>query len=474
MKRKLLILLVLFAVAKMNAQSYMGYISDNYAGVQGVLFNPASIVDSRFKADINFLSTSSSLNNDYYGVSLFDLPSESYDFNKEVSRSPSKNNSGIMYSDIMGTSFMFNIAPKHAIAVYTRARAILNGNNINGELFDEVKGGLDNASSFNIEVGSPKLVGHTWAEFGASYAAVLWQSKQHFLKGGITAKYLVGGVNSYVDGHNVSAAFIKTNDPTTSTLITTGTVTIGSSPDLIVGDEDVNFNPDSKGYGADLGLVYEWRPDYESYDLDKAGSADNNFKDLNKYKLRFGMSVTDLGSIQYKNLKQDVYNINGIVTQQEIEDIEFDDLGSFLEAHYGAPVSTRRDSKSKLPTMLHFDADWNVYKRFYLNMTGNLSLVDKLDLNSTYSQNTWMLTPRYETRWFTFSLPINYMEYSGMQVGTGFRCGPLFVGSSSLITNLLSKQSKGADVYFGVKIPVYHKKGTTPKEETVEDKTKEQ
>jgi outer membrane protein OmpA-like peptidoglycan-associated protein len=68
------------------------------------------------------------------------------------------------------------------------------------------------------------------------------------------------------------------------------------------------------------------------------------------------------------------------------------------------------------------------------------------------------LTPRYETRWFTFSLPINYMEYSGVQVGTGLRFGPMFIGSSSVITNLVSKESKAADVYFGFKIPVYQKK----------------
>jgi len=471
MKRSLLFLIVLFSIAKTNAQSYMGYIPDNYAGVQGVLFNPASIADSRFKTDINIFSTSSSLNNDYYGINLFDAMKSNYDFDKDAFRAPTKNNGGIMYSDIMGPSFMFNIAPKHSIAIYTRARAVLNGNSINGELFDQFKGGFDDASSFlNLAVGSPKIVGHTWAEVGASYAAVLWQSKQHFLKGGLTAKYLVGGINSYVDGDNITADYVQTGDASTSVLNTTGTIAIGSSQDFITGDEDVKFDPNSKGFGADLGLVYEWRPDYESYDVSKAKPSDNNFRDLNKYKLRFGVSVTDIGYINYKNMKQDKYNINGIVTAQEIEDADFDNLGDFLEDHYGTPVTTYKNSKVNLPTMLHVDVDWNMYKKFYLNMTGNLSLVDKLATNTTHSQNTWMLTPRYETRWFTFSLPINYMEYSGMQVGSGLRFGALFVGSSSVITNLLSKDSKGADVYFGIKIPVYEKKFKDTDQDDVLDK----
>lgn len=455
MKKTLLFFILLFSVIPTKAQTYMGYIPDNYAGIQSVLFNPASIADSRFRADINLFSTSSSLVNDYYGVSLFELPKASYDFDKEAVRTPSKNNGGILYSDVLGTSFMFNIAPKHTIAIYSRARAIMNGTDINGELFDQFNGGLDMASNFLINVGNPKIVGQTWGEVGATYAGVLWRNGEHFLKGGFTAKYLVGGINSYVDGNNVSASFNQTGDPSTSTLTTTGTITIGSSQDFITGDDDVKFDPNSKGFGADLGLVYEWRPDYITYNADDTKST--CFKDLNKYKLRVGVSITDIGHINYDKMKQDIYKINGIVTQQELEDVEFGDLGDFLEAHYGAPVTVYQKSKSNLPTMLHADIDWNVENKFYLNLTGNFNLVDAAGMNKTYSQNSWMLTPRYESKWFTFSLPINYMEFTGMQVGSGLRFGALFVGSSSVITNLLSNKSKGADVYFGVKIPIYQR-----------------
>lgn len=468
MKNKLLFLLVFASAFAANAQSYMGYFPDNYAGVQGVLFNPATIVDSRFKTDINIFSTSSSLNNDFYGISLFDLSKSSYDIEKDGKRTPTKNNGGIVYSDVMGPAFMFNIAPKHAIAIFTRARAVVNANDVNGELYNQVKDGLEDASDFNINVGSPNMVGHTWGEVGASYAAVLWQNKQHFLKGGLTAKYLIGGVNSYAKADNVTSTFIQTNDPSTSTLTTTGTLTIGSSQDFITGDEDVKFDTNSKGYGADFGFVYEWRPDYASYDLNNAKAVDNNFKDLNKYKLRFGLSITDLGSIKYNNSKIDSYNINGVVTAQDIDDI--DEIGDFLEEHYGTPTTVYKTVKANLPTVMHLDADWNMYKKFYLNLNGNLSLVDKSAMGKTSSANTVILTPRYETKWFTFSLPINYMEYSGMQVGTGLRFGPLFVGSSSLITNWISKESKAADVYFGFKIPVYQKKFKDTDEDGVLDK----
>lgn len=467
MKKILILFSLSVGVFSVNAQTYMGYLPDNYAGVQGVLVNPATIVDSRFRADINLFSTSSSLNNDFYGLSLFDLSKSSYDAEKDGTRTPSSNNNGIVYSDVMGPSFMFNIAPKHAIALFTRARAVVNLNSINGDLYNQLKDGLDDASDFNINVGNPNIVGHTWGEIGASYATVLLQNKQHFLKGGFTAKYLVGGVNAYTKGSGIKTAFNQTGNPMTSTVGTAGELTIGSSQDFITGDEDVKFDPNSKGYGFDFGFIYEWRPDFEAYDLNNAKAVDNNFKDQNKYKLRFGLSITDIGSINYKNSKQEIYNFNNILTQEQIE--ATDNIDEFL-ALYTAPITTFKDVKVNLPSALHLDADWNMYKKFYLNLHGNIGLTDKAGVNSSSIANTFILTPRYETKWFTFSLPINYMEYSGMQVGSGLRFGPVFVGSSSVITNWLSKDSKAADVYFGVKIPVYHHKFQDSDEDGVLDK----
>jgi hypothetical protein len=152
MKNKLLVLLILTAsIAK--AQSYLGYFHDNYAGVQSVLFNPASIADSRFKTDVNLFSASGSVQNDLYGVRLFDVYKDGYDFDTEAKMTPSNANSGLANFDIMGPSFMFNIAPKHTIAVFTRARSVSNIRNINGYLIDQVKDGLDESTDFNLDAG---------------------------------------------------------------------------------------------------------------------------------------------------------------------------------------------------------------------------------------------------------------------------------------------------------------------------------
>lgn len=455
MKKTFLILLFLISGLTVSAQSYTGYFHDNYAGVQSVLFNPASIADSRFKTDINLFSVSGSVANDLYGVRFFDIFKKDYNIDRDAKITPSNANNGRANFDIMGPSFMFNIAPKHTLAVFTRARSITNLRDINGNLIDQVKDGLDQASNFNLNAGNAKGASNSWGELGISYAAVLYQNNQHFLKGGLTAKYLQGGVNGYIQGKDVNVTYVEnTGSPENSTLVTSGEITIGASQDFEA-NEDYKFDANSRGFGFDLGLVYEWRPNYADYDLNNAKPADNNFRDLNKYKVRFGLSVTDIGSIDYKNKKQDTYNVNGVVTQQMIDDA--DNLYDFLNEHY-TKTSTSKGAKTNLPTALHADVDWNMYKKFYLNLNGDINMVSTNKLNAYGIADRVSLTPRYESRWFSFYVPMTWMEYSGMQVGSGIRLGAFFVGSGSVLSNVISKESKGADFHVGMKIPVYEKK----------------
>jgi outer membrane protein OmpA-like peptidoglycan-associated protein len=466
MKKKILILLTLTSFVT-HAQSYSGYFHDNYAGVQSVLFNPASIADSRFKTDINLFSVSSAVSNDLYGVKLFDVFKDGYDFDSQSKMTPSNGNNALINLDIMGPSFMFNIAPKHTLALFTRARSITNLRDVNGNLVDQVKDGLDQSSSFSFNAGSPNGASHAWGELGLSYAAVLYQNNQHFLKGGITAKYLQGVGNAYIQGKDANAVFIENpTDPLNSTLITNGQLTIGGSQDWEA-NEDYEFDISSSGVGVDFGFVYEWRPDYEKYDLNKANPADNNFRDLNKYKLRFGLSVTDIGSINYKKAKQDTYDITGTLTQEMIDNT--DNLYDLLNDRY-TKTSTAKGVKTNLPTALHADVDWNIHNKFYLNLNGDISMVSNTKLNAVNIADRVSLTPRYESRWFSFYVPVTWMEYSGTQVGSGLRVGTFFIGSGSIVSNLVSKESKAADFYVGLKIPVYQKKFKDRDQDGVIDK----
>ena len=456
MKKSLLGILVFTSFMSANAQSYLGYTHDNYAGVQGVLFNPASIVDSRFKTDVNLFSMSTSVNNDIYGVSLSNAIKSDYDFDKQANKSFMTNNNAVINTDIMGPSFMFNIAPKHSLAIFTRARAVVNVLNVNGQVINDLSS--DDTDSFpSVTLGSPNAVGNSWGELGLSYAAVLLQRGQHFLKGGVTAKYLQGVANYHFQANNATLKFTEdTVIPQNSTYVSTGTALYGSSQDFDA-NSTIDVDSKSRGFGFDLGLVYEWRPEYDASRDDLS-----SLKHVNKYKVRFGVSVTDIGHMKYEKGIRENYDLNKNFTENDLDNADG------IEDLFTSTGIVNGTVNSYLPTAVHADVDWNIHNKFYLNLNGDFSVVDKQKLSQNSISNRVSVTPRFESRWFSFYVPVSYMDYSKQtQVGVGLRTGIFFIGSGSAISNIVSDNSKAVDFHLGIKVPVYQKKPRIVAEEPI-------
>lgn len=439
MKRTLLLFSFFGSFFYARSQSYFGFRDDNYAGIQGVLFNPSAIVDSKYRSDVTIFSASATGQNDLYGFNFAEVLDGNYDIQKDASKNIKTNNRGNLNVDIMGPSFTLNITPVHSIALYTRVRSITSLVDVNGKLIDEVSKDLDVSNSFLIQGGNPNGVSNSWAEIGASYGTVLIDHDDHFIKGGLTVKYLMAGVNGYINGNDLSVAFNKNNaNPELSQYLSTGTLKTAASYDYQNGN-DPKFSGASAGVGLDLGFTYEYRTNCHTC----IG---------NRYKFKVAASVTDIGKINYKNIVENTYNLAGRVSQADIDDAE--NIFEFFDTHY-TKVSSRTVVKANLPTAVHTNFDWNIDNKFYLNLSTDFSLVDAKTVNGTAIANSVTFTPRYETRQFSFYVPVTYMEYSGTQVGTGFRAGPLFVGSGSLISNLFSNTSKACNLYVGLKLPIY-------------------
>ena len=443
MKKILIIVAVFTSFCNLNAQSYLGYLTDNYTGVHGIISNPANIVDSRFKTDINLVSASVGVTNDFYGLKILNaINNANFDFDKDAKKSFSENNNAQSNVDVLGPSFMFNLAPKHSIALSSRGRYIANVSNVNGVLFNNIVNDLDTSSSFKIPTNNFNVVANAWAEFGLTYATILEDSDKHFFKAGVTVKYLSGLNNLYENTNNLSVDYNNTNLlPSTKIITTTGNLTVGGVDSQgNINRNDLEFNRGT-GFGADLGFIYEYRPNIDEL---------RDLKERNKYLIKIGFSVTDFGSINYNNNLQRNYNLNGSFSKQEFDNNDFDVL---LRTKYTSTISSV--SKYNLPTSAHLNFDWNMFRKFYLNLNADYNINSKTVINTNTIGNNYAITPRFESKWFSFFIPLNVMEYSGFQAGAGFRLGPLTVGSGSIITNLTSDNSKAADVYLGLKIPVY-------------------
>ncbi|MDQ6469216.1 DUF5723 family protein [Flavobacterium sp. LHD-80] len=439
MKRTLLLFCFFGSFFYARSQSYFGFRDDNYAGIQSALFNPSVIVDSKYRADVTIFSASATGQNDLYGFNFAEVLDGNYDIQTDASKNIKTNNRGNVNFDILGPSFMMNITPQHSIALFTRVRSVTGLIDVNGQLIDELNKDLDVSNSFLIQGGNPNGVSNSWAEIGASYATIFLDEEDHFIKGGLTVKYLLAGVNGYISGNDLSVAFNKNNaNPALSEYYSTGTLKTAASYDYQNGN-DPKFSGASAGVGLDLGFTYEYRTNCHTC----IG---------NRYKFKAAASVTDIGKINYKNITENTYNLAGRVTQDDIDNAE--SIFEFFDTHY-TKVASRTGIKANLPTALHTNFDWNIDNKFYLNLSTDFSLVNAKNINGTALPNSVTFTPRYETRQFSFYVPVTYMEFSGTQVGTGFRAGPLFVGSGSLISNLFSNTSKACNLYVGLKLPIY-------------------
>lgn len=446
MKSKFLFLATIITINFANAQSYFGYLYDNYSGVHAVMYNPANLVDSRYRTDINLLSFSALGNNDYYSVKLSDMFKNDFDFENQATRHASSSNNFITNVDILGPSFMFNINSKNTIALFSRGRSIVHISNVDGRLLSEIMDDNSN-SSFSVNNQNFNIVANGWAEFGLSYARVLADKGKHFFKGGLSLKYLAGYGNGYIKAENLSYTYLDTGNANTSLTTTTGFLHTANMNSL---EDDSPASNRGSGIGADLGFTYEYRPNHNQYSYTDKNGKKQYFKDKNKYLWRIGVSLTDLGSIKYKDTQEKSYSANATYTDAQY------DANSNLDAYYPV-ISQSNTTTAYLPTTLHANVDYSINNRFYLNFNTDFRLKTPTATNITYIANTLSLTPRYEVKWLSIYAPVSYLEYSGLNAGFGFRIGPLFVGSGSVVTALLN-ETKALDAHLGLKIPIYQGK----------------
>ncbi len=462
--KKSIVYLFFLCFGTISAQSYIGYLTDNYSGVHGVLSNPANIADSRLKLDVNLVGVSAFFGNDYIGFNLSDAFGDISATFDEAETSPMASNNLALNADVLGPAILLTINEKHAISFFMRGRLFLNVNDINGETLER-EGGFDETQDFFIDEGNVSGVTNLWAELGVSYARVLMNKEQHFLKGGLTLKYLQGLGNAYVKSSNATISF----DADTRDVTTTGEITYGNTDSLDeVGSAGDIFEFNSgTGFGADIGLVYEWRPDYEKYkSIDKNGNQISD-RGRNKYKLKIGASVTDIGSISNSNGVNEVYDLNAV---QNVDNFDGDVLEEAIEENF-ALLSSSQSPKSILPTALHINSDWNINSKFYLNLNTSLPLTSKTKINANRTVSSFSLTPRLETTVLSIYSPISLLEGAGLQWGTGLRFGPLYVGSGSILSSLLlGNNTKSIDVYAGTKIPIYQSRLRDKDKDGLQDK----
>jgi outer membrane protein OmpA-like peptidoglycan-associated protein len=470
-----LILICTLFTLKSGAQTLNGLTTGNYAGISGLNFNPASIVDSRFKFDLNIAAAQFYYHNNY-------LDADPFIFARQLLRREPYNSSfAAVKADLLKPieptqtdrvrarqstefqlplSFMLTTGKRSAIAINLRNRYEFTTDNLNpetaGMFYNELKDERLHGIPMNNDGFNNQFM--NWQEVGFTYGRVLYNRNKHFFKGAVTAKWLGGNAASYIEADELEVTF---QDPQTLSLTSPRIQyarTIRADIDLFSRRELFN-NLEAQSLGWDVGVVYEFRGRIGNFRYTDEDYQSRLRRDKNKYTVRLGFALNDIGRLEYKSLPlARLHSAN--ISNWNFGDVNANNFREWDTA-YSQQISYTAGSDSNfsvsLPTAYIANVDLHLFGGFYVNAAMQRRLdwlqIGKPSTTTLYTGEWIAITPRFEGRFFGLYVPF-MMRNNTTQIGATVRLGPLFVGSNNLMALIQNPMVPTADIHAGFRIPI--------------------
>ena len=487
-------LLFIVIAHQIQAQQWLGISGSNYAGTHSVYNNPANITDSRYKLYVNLVANDVFLANNYVGynapysiLKLFtNSAAQEYRNSKNVIifrnsyydiNSDSKSYHLNVQNDLRGPSFLYTINAKRSIGLLSRVRTIVNFTDSPLSLANLIRLGTDTLLLKNqdLSISNSTLNVNNYAELGISYGQILKDEDEDFIKVGITLKRVVGMYNAHLnikeaeydiidDPTNPKKQILRIDRMKAEYGYTTEASFNNSKPSFpwIFGNQSAG-----SGWGIDLGVVYEFRPEVRKYRYREKGKQKLD-PSKNKYEFKVGVSILDIGAINYNNpfyvRNWDVDIQNKAFKSEDVSQVEGSD-DAFKRINQVVGLSDDQSTNTfttGLPTVFQVNLDYHLRDKFYVNslwvqgLRGNNSLSMKVP-------SSLSVTPRWENKWIEVGVPFALLDnYSSFTFGLGVRLGPLFFGSDNLGSFFNINRPRGTDLYFGLSIPIFNRPPTLP------------
>ena len=487
---------IILSTTLVSAQNYLGIPTSNYSGVMGTDLNPASFVDGRFKVDINLASLSFNAWQNAMTFDTRDMPKwwvksfseningsnpyndwiqpESTFMDRYITRTYDANSENTLglYNNIQldVLNFMFHVNRKIAVGAAVKLRSITNLDDVDPKIALLSEEDYDIPSLWNTRFNEELLdLNHmTWAEYGLIYSQVLKDDGEHFLKFGGKAKWLSGYSAAYI--HTSNFEYNLFNEDTTQYLA--GDFEYGHSSGILDNIEGNNNNSTESiskfGIGLDLGFIYEWRPDWKEYKYDMDGETNLWRRDKEKYKIRAGFSVLDIGGMKFqKGGVSQNFSVNtgdlfafrdAFDGDESLVDVD-ETIDSLIQNDAGWSTNGTDDRTffMQLPTAVSLQFDYHIWKYFYVNATGIISIQNRKNPHRVRTANQFSVTPSFDHSWFGVHLPMSYNNYSKFKAGIGARLGPLTVGVNDFrVLFATGKKIRGAGAYAGLRLPILY------------------
>ena len=467
--RNLIFLTLVLLARNVAGQGISGYNLSNWAGVSGLDINPASIADMPYKFDMSLVGAGFTFSNNYIGINwkplLKDVRSQNVNSDFQDAYLTTNNNTAPKSIFIQAyaqlPSFAVAVSPSISLGFTFKIRTIINVDNISPDLANFAYSGLQDANYYNVKLTNDQLNINqmAWGEYGFSYAQVFNRKGEHVFKVGGTLKLIQGLEAAYFYAQNLDYAW--KNSSTLS--LFNSDINYGHSDNFGVGNGNLEYKyVTPMSVALDLGMVYEWRPNYKDYLYNLDGETDLQRRDKIKYKLRLGFSITDLGRINFTRSDSSARDFNANITNWDLHGFKLGTpqtaitaLDDTFKSRF-ANLNKTNNFYMTLPTAFSFQADYQIYKDFYANFYSYTSPRFISDFQSkVYALSYYSIGARWDQKWFGAFVPLSYTSTNTLNLGATFRLGPVIVGSSDIFSDLLSKNIQGIDVEFAIKIPLF-------------------
>jgi hypothetical protein len=444
MKKLFLVVAIFGSIAIVNGQNSFNAIkTSNRGGILTTLVNPADLAGMPQKFDINLIGFDMNISNNVINFTSSELGKSDDIKDRFLNTSATLGFNMRVDADVIGPSLAIALNKKTTIGLITRGRLFLNLNNVDVALAKSlIDGSISNNltlpyNSPNINNMSMNMVG--WAEVGLTGSREIFNDKKHSLKIGGTVKALFSGLYANVYMNNFKFSIDKNSS--NRVIINNAAGQMGVEYN---GSGDPTNNISSNLIGGPTGVAFDAGISYQILD-EKPG----------EYRLKLGASMLDIGSMNFSlnrtNSRQFILNPG----PHDPAKIQLSSMDAFIASvktnNVASEIATDSNILVKLPMAFNFQADIKVWKPFFLTLNLNRRATSSDDPRSLQALNYLTVTPRLASRFIEVYVPFTFADIQGTTVGAGFKLGPMYLGSSSLISALASNNNKAIDVHFGLR-----------------------
>lgn len=435
----------------------------NYAGLGGAAWNPATIADNRYSVQLQLFAVDGHTTNSTTGILGSEgvrilengLALSSAYLSSPLSTRVNAFSAGL---NLRGPGLFLRLSPRQSLAFSTRARTSFQGNEVSHVFWQNATEGFSTRG--NATNNSFNLSANAVAEWDLTYGRVVYEQGAHFLKAGMTLKRLMGRGAAYVQAKNLNYDVGAQSYAAGDTTVRIRNVAAAIGFANVAAFQDMGLvamahwleggQTPGTGWGADFGVVYEYRPKWDRYTYRDTGGRERIDYSCTKYRFRLAASVVDLGAVLY-NTQATAYQFqtsNLGVSAADINGLRFDTYETRANRVLGKQQASKTDHFTVgMPTTVNVDLDARIGGAFYVNMALSQGL-RRSEAISLHSMSFASLTPRLETRYLEIALPLSLTnEYRQIAAGVMVRLGSLLLGSNNLSSLFVDNRPYGVNAY---------------------------